>query len=144
MGITRTTTDAEVSANIQLMIERKLKRARTALQYVGESAVKEARQGHTYKDQTGNLTSSMGYAIVEDGKVSGVSDFKPITTEGKEGSEKGKSYALSLVDKVNTKFGLIVVAGMEYAAAVATKRNVLQSSRITAEILMNRFFRKKT
>lgn len=143
MGIRRTTTDAEVSSEIEQMIERKLKRARVALQYVGESAVKEARQGHTYTDRTGNLTSSMGYAVVEDGKVTNTSDFKPTTVEGNTGSIKGEQYALSLKDKVNTKFGLIVVAGMEYAAAVATKKNVLQSSKIVAESLMNRFFRKK-
>lgn len=39
-----------------------------ALAYIGETAVKTAREQGKYNDITGNLRSSIGYVILKDGK----------------------------------------------------------------------------
>jgi hypothetical protein len=83
---------------------------------VGENFVNDARSIRTYKDQTGNLRSSIGYIIARDGNI---------IQENIEGKAEGRSQAKKIADEVlkeNRKgFVLIVIAGMEYAAAVESK-----------------------
>ncbi|MBA7580505.1 hypothetical protein ES695_01705 [Candidatus Atribacteria bacterium 1244-E10-H5-B2] len=87
-----------------------------ALAMVGERFVNAARTKRTYKDQTGNLRSSIGYIIARDGNI---------IQENIEGKAEGRSQAKKIANEVlreNKKgFVLIVVAGMEYAAAVESK-----------------------
>ena len=52
--------------NVLRVIE---KRQIERLQYLGELCVKQARENGSYTDQTGNLRSSIGYAIFQDGKA---------------------------------------------------------------------------
>ena len=85
---------------------------------IGERAVNIARQHHRYKDQTGNLTSSVGYAIVKDGKVVMESSFEQTRPTATEGSNKGRSFAHSLAKAYPEGIALVVVAGMNYAAYV--------------------------
>jgi len=86
------------------------------LAMVGENFVNDARNIRTYKDQTGNLRSSIGYIIARDGNI---------IQENIEGKAEGRAQAKKITDEVlreNKKgFVLIVVAGMEYAAAVESK-----------------------
>jgi len=86
------------------------------LAMVGENFVNDARSIRTYKDQTGNLRSSIGYIIARDGNI---------IQENIEGKAEGRSQAKKIADEVlkeNRKgFVLIVIAGMEYAAAVESK-----------------------
>jgi len=86
------------------------------LAMVGENFVNDARNIRTYQDQTGNLRSSIGYIIAQDGNI---------IQENIEGKAEGRSQAKKIADEVlreNKKgFVLIVVAGMEYAAAVESK-----------------------
>lgn len=106
-----------------------------AIQYLmvlGERAVKYARDdmssGKHYSDQTGNLRNSIGYIVVQDGRVV-VQAFEGQTTarEGNVGDpnmahQKGLSYATDVSRTFDAgKTYLIVVAGMEYAAAVEAK-----------------------
>lgn len=113
--------------------------------YVGEEAVNVARdtsrKGTDYQDQTGNLRSSTGYILVEDGQPLKTSDFRPKagnSGDGSEGSEKGRGYAESLAKDCPTGITLAVVAGMPYAAYVAAKGyDVLDSSKREARILAN-------
>lgn len=95
---------------------------RTALIYnlgaIGNRVVNIARQHHRYKDQTGNLTSSVGYVIVEDGKVVMESSFEQTRPTATEGSNKGRSFAHSLAKAYPEGITLVVVAGMNYAAYV--------------------------
>ena len=37
----------------------------TLLKYMGEKLAKYAKDSHNYQDQTGNLTNSIGYAVVQ-------------------------------------------------------------------------------
>ena len=82
-----------------------------ALAMVGENFVNDARTIRTYKDQTGNLRSSIGYIIARDGNI---------IQENIEGKAEGRAQAKETAEEVlreNSKgFVLIVVAGMEYAA----------------------------
>ena len=87
-----------------------------ALAMVGENFVNDARTIRTYKDQTGNLRSSIGYIIARDGNI---------IQENIEGKAEGRAQAKETANEVlrenNRGFVLIVVAGMEYAAAVESK-----------------------
>lgn len=95
------------------------------LQYIGEHAVNEARQHHAYKDQTGNLTSSIGYAIFKDGKLWYISKFNQKYNSKKkksiEGTLEGANYARSLASQYPQGITLVVVAGMNYAAYVESR-----------------------
>jgi len=86
------------------------------LAMIGEKFVNDARNTRTYKDQTGNLRSSIGYIIARDGNI---------IQENIEGKAEGRTQAKKIANEVlreNKKgFVLIVVAGMEYAAAVESK-----------------------
>ena len=101
------------------------------LKRVGDQFVTNARNNHTYTDRTGNLTSSIGYIILKDGEQL-FEDF----TGGDQtaGRSKGKSVAVAAAEKFAKGLVLIVVAGMEYAAAVESKNfDVITASSITSE-----------
>lgn len=86
------------------------------LAMIGKKFVNDARNTDTYKDQTGNLRSSIGYIIARDGDI---------IQENMEGTAEGQFQARKTADEVlreNRKgFVLIGFAGMEYAAAVESK-----------------------
>lgn len=88
------------------------------LAYIGDEAVTLARTQHQYKDQTGCLTSSIGYVIVRDGQVALKSSFEPVKPTGEPGSIAGRAYVDELAAKYPTGYTLIIVAGMNYAAYV--------------------------
>ena len=85
---------------------------------IGLSAVNTIRQNHAYLDQTGNLTSSVGCAVVVDGEIMQISDFEAIKPTGEEGSQAGQSFVRNLASQFPQGITLIVVAGMNYAAYV--------------------------
>lgn len=116
----------------------------TRMAYVGEMAVNEARSyghGKDYKDRTGNLRSSTGYAMTRDGEIVSVSSFDdvPPTEDAKGESGKGgaigKEKAKELAGQIPQGYALVVVAGMEYAEYVAAKGyDVLDSAeRVAAQ-----------
>lgn len=110
--------------------------------YVGELAVSESRQNHRYKDQTGNLTSSVGYCVLDNGKVVKESSFD-IVKGGGEGAAKGREFLHSLISENSSGLVLIVVAGMKYAAYVEAKNlNVLDSAEQLAEHLLPQLFKQ--
>lgn len=122
--------------DLSKVVESTVKEVEDALvynfSYVGERCVAEARTGHGYTDRTGNLTSSMGYVVVKDGRVVHESAFNK-TLDGKEGSASGRQFARSLASQQPEGIALIVVAGMNYARYVADKGfNVLDSAEIMA------------
>lgn len=88
------------------------------LAYIGMEAVNTIRQNHAYEDQTGNLTSSVGYAIIVDGKIVQASDFTAIKPTAMEGSKVGRQMVNKLASQYPQGITLIVVAGMNYAAYV--------------------------
>ncbi len=117
--------------------------------YVGEAAVKEARERGRYKDRTGNLRSSIGYCVLDEGKVISMSSFpsergtyqdekgKLHSYDGKQGSQEGRKFLKSLISRHSKGLVLIVVAGMEYAQYVeAMNLNVIDSAEQKSEKLL--------
>lgn len=109
------------------------------LSFIGESVVAEARSANSYQDQTGNLRSSTGYAILKDGKVLSGSSFLPVKITATDGGKKGKELIKDLASKYSQGYVLLVVAGMDYAVYVeAMGLNVLSSSKLLAEAMTKR------
>lgn len=117
-------------------IDNRFKAIIYQLSYIGEKAVNEARARGSYKDQSGNLRSSIGYVISLDGKIVKWGEFKAAgngSTSGEEGVRKGKEFAEDVGTDVKSGFCLTVVAGMEYAQyVIAREYNVLQTSELLA------------
>lgn len=115
--------------------ERVLQVLIMTLEYVGEACVKEARDGGTYKDRTGNLRSSIGYVIVHNGQIvrrGSTQKYK----DGSEGVQTTQDF-LTSVAKEYTGITLIVAAGMKYAACVEAKGyTVLTSAELLADKLV--------
>ncbi len=133
-------------SEIDRYTEQELKRLERAmlrlLQYCGERVLNTARSTNSYKDQTGNLRSSLGYVIAVDGRVAYMSDFQTVK-QGKEGSEQGAAFAKKLVRRFPHDICLIVVAGMEYAVHVKNKGNdVLDSSELLADNIVPRMLKQ--
>lgn len=124
-------------------INEQVERMTNALVYnlcsIGERVLNVARSTNSYKDQTGNLRSSLGYVVAIDGKVVQMSDFAPSDKKTENipdkvtGQREGKAYAQQLLDKFPTGIVLLVVAGMNYASYVSAKGyDVLDSAELLA------------
>lgn len=81
--------------------------------------VERAKQTNTYKDQTGNLRSSIGYILYHNGKE--ISRQFEIVKDGGDGIRKGGALARDVASEYNKGFVAVVVAGMNYAAYVEAK-----------------------
>ena len=136
MPIKRLTPTAEIDRYIAGRVEA-IKRALVYnLCAVGEQVLNTARLTNSYKDQTGNLRSSIGYVVSVDGEIVQMSSFDTVK-EGREGSRGGKEYAMQLVRNFPHGIVLIVVAGMNYASYVSAKGyDVLDSSELLADKLV--------
>lgn len=115
---------AEAQKNIRFAVLQ-------SLRYVGEEFIAQARRTDTYKDHTGNLRNSIGFIILEEGQI---------IAETFDGSGAGQANGKALAREIATRYSdfegyvLVVVAGMEYAAAVESKGfDVLTGSTFQAE-----------
>lgn len=109
------------------------------LEYVGERCIVEARSNGAYMDQTGNLRSSIGYVIVNNGKIVSISSFEKANggSSGAVGQKDGEAYAKTIAKEFRRGIVLIVVAGMNYASAVSARgKNVIDSAELLAEQLV--------
>ncbi|MFY9159681.1 hypothetical protein [Aquirufa ecclesiirivi] len=98
---------------------------------LGEKSVNLAKNLNTYKDRTGNLRASIGYIVIARGKIVHTFNFKG---KGQEGQSIGEAYIRKISGGYTNGYALIVVAGMQYAAAVEAKGyDVLTSAEIFAE-----------
>jgi hypothetical protein len=107
------------------------------LKFIGETCVNNARANGSYNDVTGNLRSSICYVVLKNGvKKSG----------GVIPSDSSKRMA-ELIAEYPRGYVLIVLAGMDYAAAVESKgKDVLTASSKIAEIELKKAIKnfKKT
>lgn len=120
--------------SIQKMLEERKEQMRQALilrlKRIGEQFIKNARENGTYKDRTGNLRSSTGYVILVDGEQL----FENFIGDKSEGKQKAAEAIETAKEGFSKGIALIVVAGMEYAAAVEAKGlDVLTASGKIAE-----------
>lgn len=126
---------AQVQAFIAKELEKMDQFVFNELLFIGLEFVRNARINADFTDRTGNLRSSIGFLILKNGKVL-KEDFEESSngTEKGPGKAKGREFALEAVEGVTQGFVLIVVAGMQYAAAVEAKGyDVLTSSAFAAE-----------
>lgn len=136
MPIKRLTPTTEIDRYITGRVEAIKKAIVYNLCAVGEQVLNAARLTNSYKDQTGNLRSSIGYVVAVDGEIVQMSSFDTVK-EGREGSRGGKEYAMQLVRDFPHGIVLIVVAGMNYASYVSAKGyDVLDSSELLADKLV--------
>lgn len=136
MGIVQKTPMSEIDKYIEEQIKRTTDAIIYNLQYVGERCLNTARQTNSYKDQTGNLRSSLGYIIAIDGKIIRQSSFE-IVKDGGDGKKSGIQFAKEIVRQFPEGIVLIVVAGMHYAKYVsATGRDVIDSAELLADKLV--------
>ena len=120
------------------------------LAFVGEEAVKIAREQGSYKDQTGNLRASTGYVIAYNGNIIGEDGFDPSAAkttkknrDGATGAKEGRELATEIAAQHKKGYALVVVAGMNYGQWVE-KRNydVLTFTEASARILANELMSK--
>lgn len=141
MAITQITSDAEIVEHIARQIEAVEKALTYNLCAVGEQVLNAARLTNSYKDQTGNLRSSLGYIVAMDGAIVQMSSFTPVLSGG-EGAKNGKEYAQELVRNFPQGIVLIVVAGMSYASHVSARGyDVLDSAELLAEAIIPQMLR---
>ena len=126
LKVIRDHINASVEAKMQVIVD--------TFCNVGEQCIIEARDGGTYEDQSGNLRSSIGYAVVWDGKVVTQAQVEK-TKDGDQGIIEGAEFLEKLIKKAKKKgVVLIVSAGMNYAVYVEELhgRNVLASAELKA------------
>lgn len=133
MPIRQTTTRAAIEQYTEQRLELLRRATLRQFAYLGELCVNQARSAGSYRDQTGNLRSSVGYVVSVDGRVVQQSGFSAVKGGG-SGSHSGANYAKQLAGRFPKGISLIVVAGMNYAAYVSAKGyDVLDSSQLLAE-----------
>lgn len=142
MPIQSITSPSDIERFIAERIERNRKALIYNLHVVGEQVLNVARTTRSYQDQTGNLRSSVGYVIADNGKILTMSSFD-VVKNGKEGSNIGKEYIKDVVSKHPEGVALIVVAGMNYASYVSDRgKDVIDSAELLADKLVPRMLKK--
>lgn len=115
------------------------------LTVLGERVVKYAREHGSYTDRTGNLRNSIGYVVVQYGRIA-AENFN-VGSGHEEAKTQSRAYALEVTRELPAnKTYLVWVAGMEYAKYVEAKGfDVLEGSgnwvESTAEKLKAEFAR---
>lgn len=107
------------------------------LAYLGTECTKQIREKRidegSWIDQSGNLRSSIGFAVIDHGASVIQSAFDTVKS-GAEGSQIGKRYVADLAEQYANVYALVVVAGMDYAEAVEARgRDVLSGAQLYAE-----------
>jgi hypothetical protein len=117
-----------------------------AFSYLGEQCIKRIRDRgpkESWFDQTGNLRSSIGYAVYDYGKKVIESTFE-VVKNGSQGASVGRKVIDDLASKYAETYALVVVAGMDYAEAVEARDNkdVLASTELWAKQEIQKYLNK--
>lgn len=133
------------SRDIHLMMNFKKKQLEEAilqrLEYIGWEFVRMARSKNAadggFNDRTGNLRSSIGFVVLKKGVVQ--LENVEQTSNGAEGANEARKLLLEVSAEHSEGYALIVVAGMNYAAAVESKgKDVITGSSLEAEKMVKR------
>lgn len=142
MGIQQTTPQSVIDAQIQKYMEQHREKVIKTLSYIGEKCIIEARDNGAYQDQTGNLRASIGYMVVDNGRIVSESTFD-MKDDGWDGKAAGEEQLRKMAAKYTVGLVLCVVAGMDYAVYVeAMNLNVLSSAELLAEHEVPRIMKK--
>lgn len=135
MPIKQTTPRQAIADYIAQAVSNVEAAAVRGVAFACEKSVNAARSRGSYKDQTGNLRSSIGYNINADGRdvTPGSGGFRQVKA-GAEGLKEGRSLAAEVARKAGGQ-GIIaaaLVAGKDYAAHVQNRGyDVLHSGEMT-------------
>jgi hypothetical protein len=136
-GLTAMFSPQDIDKDLEKHISGSLSKTISVLTYVGENFVNLARNTKTYRDQTGNLRSSIGYTIAINGNIE-----KENLSGNPEGVSHAKDIAEEIVKANPTGIILIGFAGMEYASAVESKGyDVVSNSVPAADALLRELMR---
>lgn len=102
------------------------------LSYLGEQCIIKIRDrsgDESWYDQSGNLRSSIGYAVFDYGKKFIESTFA-VVRQGGQGASEGRKMVNELANQYANVYALVVVAGMNYAEYVEAieSKDVLAST----------------
>lgn len=119
------------------------------LSHLGEECVKRIRERTieegSWRDQTGNLRSSIGYAVMDHGYKAISSAFGTVVGpngDGNQGAEIGKRYVNELASQYAEVYALVVVAGMDYAKPLEAKGiDVLSGTQLWAEAEVEKYMK---
>ena len=134
-GLTPLFTDSDLERWFDKFQDRAEEKIFKLLSAAGEKFVEVSRKSGSYKDQTGNLRSSIGYIIAIDGESVSENFEKANNGSDKDtGINKAKQLAEDISLAYQGGYILIGVAGMDYAAIVEAKgRDVITSGNIQCE-----------
>lgn len=128
--------DKDVEQVFERLGDRADNAAQKLLQRTGEEFVKYARLKGNYQDHTGNLRSSIGYAVIKDGKpmVSNVQKSGK-GTDRSTGMEEATRLIQDLAAVYTNGYVLVGFAGMRYALYVEGHKNldVISGASLRAE-----------
>lgn len=146
MGVTLTTPQGAIDALMDAMPQIVAGNIIRALSYLGEQCVARIRDRageDSWFDQTGNLRSSIGYAVIEDGRKIIESAF-PVIKQGSQGADEGRKLIDQLAAQYANTYAMVVVAGMEYADFVEAMKNkdVLASTELWAKQEIDGYMRR--
>ena len=116
------------------------KRILVLMEVAGTEGMNAARLNGSYIDQTGNLRSSVGYALVEDGKLVKTGEFNQVKNGG-EGSQQGRQLAEQIASEFPKGITVVLLAGMPYASALSARgydvidSGILTTMRLVPELL---------
>lgn len=97
--------------------------------YIGEAALKAAREKGDYTDRSGKLRNSTGYVVVVGGRIVTVGGFD---------KAQGLPFAKELALTTDADGVLVVCAGMNYATYVSARGyDVLDSAELEAQRMAN-------
>ncbi len=109
-------------------------KAISVLKLAGERCINDARINGSYTDRTGNLRSSTGYVILENGNTIFESGFSAVSKTAGSGPTAGRDLAKEVAKDYPEGLVLVIVAGMAYAEYVQDRGyNVLSSAERIAE-----------
>jgi hypothetical protein len=134
MGIKPNFTRDDVKKRCDAFLDAIKRQQVKRLQMLGEMCVAHAREVPPeigFHDQTGNLRSSIGYAVFVDGVA--IHSAYEQTLNGSTGVKVGEALAKK-VGETTTGVCLVVTAGMNYAVHVEAKgRDVIASAELLAK-----------
>lgn len=103
---------------------------------VTEADMKARSRGwdESFHDVTGNLRSSIGGAVIDNGRVWFSTEFEQVLN-GSTGSANGRQAVQSLAGQYADTVAMVMVAAMDYAERVEAleSKDVLESTRLWAE-----------
>lgn len=135
MPIEVTTPTGEIQQYIEEQLALKVEVLINKLSYIGEGALRIAREQGNYTDRTKNLRNSTGYVIAVDGQVTIRAGFD-------SKNEDGAAFAEELARTTEGKAVLVVCAGMNYATYVSRRGyDVLDSAELEAKALADKLLK---